>query len=135
MQRTIPANYFTLADIEYLEGARLPNPVVSIGNKTKVVPSRYRDQIGSTETDFRKCCELRPNPTLSAVKIPFNPIGWRGRRLFVVSSPLIFGPLSSVAQALSFVASSANEVFNLAISVSMSALKCSTFASPIVFRS
>ena len=68
MQRTIPANYFTLADIEYLEGARLPDLVVSIGNKTKVVPSRYGDQIGSTETDFRKCCELRANPTLSAVK-------------------------------------------------------------------
>jgi hypothetical protein len=34
------SNYFTLADIEYLEGARLPDPVVTIGNKTKVVPNK-----------------------------------------------------------------------------------------------
>jgi len=97
MQRTIPANYFTLADIEYLEGARLPDLVVSIGNKTKVVPSRYGDQIGSTETDFRKCCELRANPTLSAVKIPFNPnrMAWEEvvRRVLPPSFSVRFRPL------------------------------------------
>jgi hypothetical protein len=36
---------------------------------------------------------------------------------------------------LSFVAISAREVFNLATSASISALTCSTFASPVVFRS
>lgn len=56
------------------------------------------------------------------------------------------GPLSSCSQArfqlafalgslLSFVASCASEVFRFATSLSISALTCSDFASPAVFRS
>jgi len=73
------SRYFTLADIEYLEGARLPDPVVFVGNQTKGCIGIGRDGIGKLFVSLYRNHHYPESLVHSPSSPPSAPASYRAR--------------------------------------------------------